>query len=181
MKAQKWMLLALIALLATAVFFCFGACGDDDDDDDDDDEQEEEELPECEYTFPSEPACTDTTEVNGLTWTVCDTGEDIDHFCATHYVSELSVAGSEDWRLPTIAELSALYDENNSQNVGCQNLPVQIMEPFVLSCGTIWSSETAPAPGGGDGAKYFTFFGIGSEITINRDHRPNMRVLAVAD
>jgi hypothetical protein len=181
MKANHWLifLVALIAIVGGLFVFLI-ACNNGDDDDDND-AKDEEPLPECEYEYSPSPGCSDTAEVNGLEWTVCDNGEDIDQYCAMHYAAGLDVGGKSDWRLPTVAELSALYDAESQQNVDCENLPVFITTPFQLTCGTVWSGELTTEPGIGDAAKYFSFFLDGTVLAIEREHRPKMRVLAVRD
>ena len=49
----------------------------------------------------------------GLMWTAKDNGNDITWRKAMKYCQNLSLAGYSDWRLPTIDELSSIYDGNS--------------------------------------------------------------------
>jgi len=51
-----------------------------------------------------------TDPTTGLMWTMKDNGSDVTQAKAADYCKSLSVSGFHDWRLPTIDELSAIYD-----------------------------------------------------------------------
>lgn len=181
MKIVNWLFLVLSIILIAGLFFVFPSCGDDDDDDDKAPVEEEEELPECEYEYPDSPAGDGTVEMNGLEWTIYDSGDDIDHNCALHYVSDLVIDGKDDWRLPTIVELSVLYDPEEPQNVECKVQQAYIVKPFQLTCFLMWTSEESNMP---DYYQAYSFIGpntTGSAQDLEYDHTANMRVLAVRD
>jgi hypothetical protein len=48
----------------------------------------------------------------GLIWAVRDNGEDVTWGKAIKYCQKLSLAGYSDWRLPSIDELQAIYDDS---------------------------------------------------------------------
>ena len=47
-----------------------------------------------------------------LEWSQKDNGADVDFKGAKAFCDELTLAGHDDWRLPTIEELEGIYDEN---------------------------------------------------------------------
>lgn len=188
MKVFAWLLPILSLALLLGLFCLFTACGGDESEDEEaepEDEEEEDQLPPCEYPYPSSPIGDGTVEINGLEWTAYDNGEDIDHNCAEHYVADLDYDGKDDWRLPTIAELAALYDSSDPQPVNCEEYQANINDAFVITCYLMWSNEEGEYPGT-QGYKAYSFIGAegqleGSEQILEFDHRPNMRVLAVRD
>lgn len=182
MKIAKWFLPVLCALLMAGLFFAFPSCvGDDDDDDKAPEKEEEEQLPECEYEYPNAPAGEGTVQLNGLEWTTYDSGSDIDHNCALHYVADLEYDGKDDWRLPTINELAVLYDPEEPQGVDCKPQQAYIVSPFQISCFLMWTSlESSLA----DYYQAYSFIGPnteGSAQDVEFDHTANIRVLAVRD
>lgn len=54
----------------------------------------------------------------GLEWTPDDGGRNLDWPAAERRCADLALGGRGDWRLPTIDELFALYDEQASQPCG---------------------------------------------------------------
>jgi len=129
----------------------------------------------CPEGWPSQPACTDTTAASGLTWTMCDNGAEITHYCAVCYVENLNLASATDWRLPTLAELESLYNSAASKETECgQN--VHIVDPFDLSCTTMWAAEYDA--GANTAAAYNFSLGAGSD-EFERYNSFAFRVLAV--
>ncbi len=47
-------------------------------------------------------------------WAVKDNGKDVNWKMAMKYCGDLRLTGYSDWRLPTLAELEAIYDANAS-------------------------------------------------------------------
>lgn len=185
MKAGKWLFLALFPILVIGLFFWVVACGDDDDDDEEEDTPEpSDNMPDCISDYPSEPFCDGTVAIEGLEWTICDTGQDIDHNCATHYIKDLDFDGKTDWRFPTVAELEALYSNQAPQSVNCESYMANIVEPFELTCFQVWSGEEgATIP---DSYVAYSFLGSasqteGQQYDIEADNAANMRALAVRD
>jgi len=125
--------------------------------------------------------CYHGATINGKTWTVCDNGKDICQYCAECLAWQLSFnsfCGYSDWRLPTIAELSSIYNTDYSTSFNClSNYHIlYILPPILLSCNHVWSSEILP-----DeiiSAKYFNFV-YGEEYQGNRDVVLDLRALAI--
>jgi len=61
-----------------------------------------------------------TDPATGLMWTRMDNGTNVNWKQAGQYCGKMTVGGHSDWRLPTIDELSGLYDPK--QNVGGYNI-----------------------------------------------------------
>ncbi len=182
MKIRAWFPVVIIFISICGLALFFQACGGQEKDEVEDDVvQEEEELPQCDFEYPSEPFCTDIVERDGLMWTQCDNGDDIDHNCAVNYIADLTLGGYEDWRLPTVAELAALYNNENPQTVNCEGYMANIVTPFQITCFQIWTSQGGP----GDGFfKSYSFLGSaqqteGSSYDIEYDKSGNLRALAV--
>lgn len=76
-----------------------------------------------------------TAMINGLMWATESNGEDIGLKPAREYCDKLTLAGHSDWRLPTLAELEALYDAQ----AAAQNY---IKSPLKLGGCCLWSSTT---------------------------------------
>ena len=130
----------------------------------------------CPEGVPSRPICSETTQIGSLEWTLCDTGEDISHYCAIHYASDLNLDGHTDWRLPTMAELWTLFNAGNQQAVLCDSYyTAGIVTPFELTCMNVWSSKVE-----GMNAWYLYFY-YGDEYSTARDNGDNLRALAVRD
>lgn len=182
MKMRSWLMLLILSVLVCGLFLFFEACGDDDEViDEEEPAEEEEELPQCDKDYASAPVCNDIVEFGGLQWTQCDNGADIDHNCAVNYVADLTVGGNEDWRLPTIAELVELYNNENPQTVNCEVYMANIVTPFQITCLQMWSSQNGTIP---DSSKSYSFLGSaqqteGQAYDIEKDKSGNLRVLAV--
>lgn len=73
----------------------------------------------------------------GLMWASYDNGGDLSWSEALMYCDELVLAGHDDWRLPTPAELASLYDSVHKQ----KNRGLGISPLFRLSDFMFWSSE----------------------------------------
>jgi hypothetical protein len=85
-----------------------------------------------------------------LVWTQKDNGADIDLAGATTYCDGLSLAGRDDWRLATIEELAALYDESVESPPTYlyrgKPYPLRMDPAFQLSAPGVWSSSMQYAP-----------------------------------
>jgi serine/threonine protein kinase len=83
-------------------------------------------------------------DMTGLTWTSTDNGNDIISGDAEQFCNGLRLGGYDDWRLPGIAELTALYDPSNStQHPNCgmsPGYPAHIKNGIRLGCYSAWSS-----------------------------------------
>jgi hypothetical protein len=183
-----WAFLALLVpLIAAGCFFGDpddhhhdGFFDDDDDWDDWDDDWDDDDdagggcdASLCQDGYAILPACADTAVRGGLEWTVCDNGDDIDHYCAACYAETLVVDGKSDWRLPTRDELRGLYAPGNTQVTDCGST-ADISDPFDLSCYFVWTGALQ-----GGGAAYGVDFSLGTVGQRNRFAGESARVLAV--
>lgn len=76
-------------------------------------------------------AAAETITIDGLEWAVANNGDDITWPEAVEYCAALSLAGHDDWRLPTLAELETLHDAEGDEG---------ILSPFVIGGCCLWSS-----------------------------------------
>jgi polyisoprenoid-binding protein YceI len=84
----------------------------------------------------------------GLEWTRADNGYDIDWTHAKEFCAHLPGK----WRLPTIAELAAVYERSKAAGASCGASRCDISGPFRLSAEWFWSSD-AVGTDGSDGAE----------------------------
>ena len=80
-------------------------------------------------------AAAETITIDRLEWALASNGEDIKWPEAVNYCAELSLAGHDDWRLPTLAELEGLHDPDGEGKEG-------IRSPFVIGDCCLWSGES---------------------------------------
>ena len=80
-------------------------------------------------------AATQTVTIDDLEWMPASNGEDIKWPEAVEYCAALSLAGHDDWRLPTLAELEKLHDADGEGGEG-------IRSPFAIGGCCLWSSES---------------------------------------
>ncbi len=79
----------------------------------------------------------------GLTWAVKDNGESVNVAQAGNYCAGLKAGGFSNWRLPTIDELSDLYDKAAKKTFKTKG-PIEMSDSCALSgstnpAGEIWS------------------------------------------
>jgi hypothetical protein len=78
-------------------------------------------------------------------WAQKDNGADIDFAGAKSYCDGLTLGGHDDWRLPTIEELAALYDEHVASPPTYlyrgKPYPLRMDSAFQLSAPGVWSSS----------------------------------------
>ncbi len=106
-----------------------------------------------------------TDAATGLTWTQSDNGEAVDWDSALSYCETLSLAGSDDWRLPNIKELHSIVDYDRSPDTTDSpaidplfNLTEITNEAGEPDYGFYWSSTTLIAyPNNVDAATYISF------------------------
>lgn len=84
----------------------------------------------------------------GLEWTRADNGYDIDWTDAKQFCAHLPGK----WRLPTIAELAAVYERSKAAGASCGASRCDISGPFRLSAEWFWSAD-AVGTDGSDGAE----------------------------
>jgi hypothetical protein len=153
---------------------------DDDQTDDDatDDDSVDDDAADDDADDDASPDCTQTVVRGNLEWSMCDNGADTTHDDAASWVAHLELGGKNDWRLPTIQELQALYDESREIATDCY-IPAHIVDPFVLTCVWVWSSGTVII----SGEQMAMAFGFshGSTAPWGGDVSSRMRALAVRD
>src|SRR5271154_6553093 len=93
-----------------------------------------------------------TDNRTGLTWTPWDNGYNVTLAEAIRYCRELKFDGHQDWRLPEIAELEALYDPN---------APGLIPGPVLRSSEWMWSATRTDIHGGNWGTSAWLFSFVG--------------------
>jgi len=71
----------------------------------------------------------------GLIWAVKDNGSDVSWDQARNYCTQLSLGGYSDWSLPTIDELSAIFDKSVSKRYKAKG-------SIELEAASIWSETT---------------------------------------
>ena len=80
-----------------------------------------------------------------LQWSQKDNGADVDFNGAKKYCEDLTLAGHDDWRLPTLEELKGLYDEKVASPPTYQYrgkaYPLRVDPAFQLTAPGIWSSS----------------------------------------
>ena len=79
----------------------------------------------------------------GLIWTTSDSGSNVNAGQAHEYCSSLKVGGFSDWRLPTLDELSGLYEKSSTKQFRVKG-PIEVGDSCALtsstnSSGEIWS------------------------------------------
>jgi hypothetical protein len=96
----------------------------------------------------AEPGPDETVTFNGLQWALQTNGSDIRWPDAIDYCANLALAGHNDWRLPTMAELESLYDPDSADGHG-------VRSPIIIDTCCLWSDESLvdrPAEDGDDTA-----------------------------
>ena len=109
-----------------------------------------------------------TDTKSGLMWASQDNGVPVNWPDAMDYCENLQTAGYEDWRMPTLAELSSLYNPNTQNKNGYHT--IGLITTTAQSC---WSAETR-----GDSAGRFNFT-YGKKYWLRRFYSGPTRVLPV--
>ena len=85
---------------------------------------------------------------SGLQWTQQGNGEEIDFPDSVVFCESLSLAGFDDWRLPTLEEAITLFrpegEPKNSYEYKGKTYPLRIDDAFVLTAPSIWTSSASP-------------------------------------
>jgi len=110
-----------------------------------------------------------------LMWAAKDSGNFITWQEAKYFCKNYRVGGYDDWRLPTLKELAALYDETKSYASDCgDGKDLHLTELIRLRCGWIWSSKADLSNG-----YYFLFYdGTDHQVSMT-DFSYNLHVLPV--
>jgi len=92
-----------------------------------------------------------------LMWMSRDNSSGVSWLDAKKYATEFKGAGYSDWRLPTLAELSALYDKDKTRRSFCQPAvdemgaaadEIHLTNSIHLTCTRVWTSdERSDKPG----------------------------------
>lgn len=106
----------------------------------------------------------------GLMWAAKDNGSPINWSNAHSYCQNYSGGGHSDWRMPTLTELTGLFDPEN-KNRGGYHLH-KLIDTSAQSC---WAAETR----GFKAARYN--FMYGREYWIRQSYSGPTRVLPVRD
>jgi hypothetical protein len=113
-----------------------------------------------------------------LMWADKDNGKLMPWTYAHTYCDKYRGGGYTDWRMPTLEELSGLYDESKAYPSDCdEGNNVHLTELIRVRCGYVWSSETI----GSTGAYYFIFYNGTEKWCHQTDIGFNLRVLPVRD
>jgi hypothetical protein len=78
-----------------------------------------------------------TDNKTGLMWAPTDNGAPINWMDALSYCREYRGGGHTDWRMPTLDELSSLYDPQTGSMHG-----YPVSEPIQITAASCWASET---------------------------------------
>ena len=117
---------------------------------------------------------------SGLMWTQKDNGADVDQAGAKAYCDGLTLAGHDDWRLATLDELKALYDESvpspPTYEYRGKPYPLRMDPAFQLSAPGVWSSSMRYE---GRGVAWTLFFSSGRELASATSHKNYQRALCV--
>jgi hypothetical protein len=111
-----------------------------------------------------------------LMWADKDNGRLIPWTYAQTYCENYRGGGYNDWRMPTLDELSALYDETKASSTDCdEGGNVHLTELIRIRCGYVWSSYAI----GTDSAYYFNFYNGREKWCHKIDISFNLRALPV--
>ena len=113
--------------------------------------------------------------INGLMWTGKDNGSDVTWNEANSYCQNLRLGGYSDWRLPSIDELSAVYDPSKSDtfDYGFRPRTYHIKGGIKLS-GWPWSGTRQDS-----GSAWDFFFSDGQRHSLPLDTPIHSRALCV--
>ncbi len=107
-----------------------------------------------------------------LMWAAKDNGREVEWVNARSYCEDYRGGGYSDWRMPTLDELAALYDNNKTYESDC-GVDVHLTELIHLTCSSPWSSERRDSSAG------FFHFGGGGTFWKFRDFYLYQRALPV--
>jgi hypothetical protein len=117
----------------------------------------------------------------GLAWTGHDNGSNVDWNEAKSYCRALNLGAHQDWRLPTIDELHAIFDASASDTLIFNTVPYKyrIKGGLILTGFTYWSVTQEPSEPAA--AWLFDFIdGMdGTRISSRVGDRSNTRALCV--
>jgi len=108
-----------------------------------------------------------------LMWAAKDNGRDINWANAKSYCENYHGGGYTDWRMPSLQELTGLYDGAKTYAANC-GFDVHLTELIRLTCSFVWTSDT------GDSEAILFVFGTGWNIWRPQSN-DFLRVLPVRD
>jgi hypothetical protein len=109
-----------------------------------------------------------TDAITGLMWAATDNGSPINWPDARRYCQNYIGGGHVDWRMPTLAELSSLYDANLTNKNG-----YHLTESIETTAASCWALETR----GNEAARFnFTY---GNTYWLRQPYAGPTRVLPV--
>jgi hypothetical protein len=115
-----------------------------------------------------------------LEWSQKDNGADIDFKGAQTFCDGLTLAGHDDWRLPTLEELRGIYDESVTSPPTYlyrgKPYPLRMDPAFSLTAPGIWSSTLRYE---GRGVAWSFFFSSGRELSTMPTATNYQRALCV--
>jgi Protein of unknown function (DUF1566) len=112
-----------------------------------------------------------TDPATGLMWERTGNGSDVDWKQASSYCANLRLSGVSGWRLPTIEELTAIYDQT-------QNVSGWHIKGGMHPTGPTWSNSVGNDSAVGAWAFQFDFF-LGKQGTYDPRESRNGRALCV--
>lgn len=115
------------------------------------------------------------TETN-LMWAAKDNGSSINWHDAKNYCTNFRDGGFTDWRMPTMEELSSLYDSEKSKLAQCGDGDIHIATDLIdISCFAVWTSETRQS----DEAAALFNFNLRRPVWYTQSHDWRCRALPV--
>ena len=119
-----------------------------------------------------------TDESSGLQWTQHGNGEEITHPDSVVFCEDLSLAGFDDWRLPTLEEAITLFrpkgEPKNTYEYREKDYPLRIDDAFSLSAPGIWTSSASYR-----GLPTAYLYSSGRDFSWRGNHKNFQRVLCV--
>ena len=116
--------------------------------------------------------------LSGLRWTQEGNGEEINHPDSVVFCEKSSLAGFDDWRLPTLEEAITLFrpegEPKNRYRYRDKDYPLRIDDAFRLSAPGIWTSSASYR---GQPTAYL--YSSGKEFSWRGDNKNFQRVLCV--
>lgn len=120
--------------------------------------------------------------VHRVMWAGQDNGKDINWSDANEYCRDSHLAGHDDWRLPTVAELLSLVRSAEHyvrtievDKCGRHREEYDLTELIGISCNSVWSADICCSVTKSD-ARYMNFLN-GYHLGLPRSESVNMRVL----
>lgn len=110
-----------------------------------------------------------------LMWAARDNGSDINWSDAERYCESYRGGGYADWRMPTLEELTGLYDRSRSYKPDRKQYDVYLTSLIELSSAWVWASGIR----GSDGAGVFFGYGGRSCLPQSLDCEVGHRALPV--